>query len=238
MPSSRNFTAEAAALPNHDFDLLMHGYMMRTFEPYFKGTEALELGCYKGEFTKRIAKRYTSVTVVDGSVENVLDAVEVSGSRGFCEDFEHVVLPSQYDAIFLIHALEHCDNPVLVLKRCREWLKPNGRLFVAVPNAGAASRRLAVSMGLVESCEAVTDAERAHGHRKTYSLETLGRVIGEAGGLFSVAHGGIVFKPLANFQMDKALSAGIIDTKYLDACYDLGKLYPELCSSIYAVCSR
>ena len=48
--------------------------------------------------------------------------------------------------------------------------------------------------------------------------------------------GGIIFKALANFQMDRARADGIISDAYLDACYQLGMVYPELCASLYAVC--
>ena len=39
-------------------------------------------------------------------------------------------------------------------------------------------------------------------------------------------HGGILVKPLANFQFDLALAHGIVDTAYLDACQDLAKDLP------------
>jgi hypothetical protein len=31
---------------------------------------------------------------------------------------------------------------------------------------------------------------------------------------------------------------GVIDREYLNACYKLGREYPELCASVYAVCGR
>jgi 2-polyprenyl-3-methyl-5-hydroxy-6-metoxy-1,4-benzoquinol methylase len=68
-------------------------------------------------------------------------------------------LDAQFDAVFAIHVLEHLDDPVAVLKRCREWLAPEGRLFLAVPNAYAASRQIACGMGFVPYPLAVTRAE-------------------------------------------------------------------------------
>lgn len=44
------------------------------------------------------------------------------------------------------------------------------------------------------------------------------------------------FKGLANFQLDAALQAGVINDAYLDGCYQLGLVYPDLCSTIYYVC--
>lgn len=234
----RDFDAEAAALPAHDFDLLMHGYMLKRFEPWLTGVSALELGCYHGAFTERLAKIYPDVTVVEASEECIAIARGRAPLVEFVHStFEDANLPhGHYDAIFLIHVLEHLDDPVLVLKRCREWLAPEGRLFVVVPNADAASRKIAVRMGLLTDELQVTAAERAHGHRMTYDETLLWRVVTKAG--FGIEeYGGIMFKALANHQVDAALRAGIIDMQYLNGCYRLGRDYPELCASIYAVCS-
>lgn len=242
----RDFVAEAQALPHHDFDLLMHGYLWKTFEPWMKslGPSALELGCFHGEMTARIYEEFPDTCVVEASEECIRFAKNAhQASLRMVEfihsTFEDVKLDRQFDAIFLIHALEHVDDPVALLKRCREWLYPGGKLFLAVPNAYAASRQLAVKMGLVESPEAVMPAEREHGHRRTYSMALLFDHVTQGDGRYKIhAAGGVMFKPLANFQMDRALAAGIIDRKYLDACYELGKEHPEMCASIYMVCGR
>jgi 2-polyprenyl-3-methyl-5-hydroxy-6-metoxy-1,4-benzoquinol methylase len=157
--------------------------------------------------------------------------------RFFTATFESVELPERYDAIFLINGLEHVDDAVQVLTRTRNWLTETGRLFVLVPNAHAPSRQIAVKMGAVPFNQAVTESERANGHRRTYAFDTLERDIREAG--LTIQHrGGIIFKALANFQMDQALEAGIITPEYIEGCYELGLQYPELCASIYAICGR
>jgi len=234
----RDHNAEAAALPHFDFDLLMHDYMLKTFQPWLDGVSALELGCFQGAFTSKLAKIYHSVSVVDAAEECIKIAQRRADLRlvaFYRQTFEGVVLDEQFDAIFAIHVLEHLDDPVAVLKRCRDWLNPGGKLFVAVPNADAASRQIAVKMGLMPAATSVTEAERKHGHQRTYCEPMLWMHIKQAG-LRPVARGGIMFKALANFQMDAALKAGIIDQKYLDGCYELGKDFPELCGSIFAVC--
>ena len=92
-------------------------------------------------------------------------------------------------------------------------------------------------MGLIASNAAVTEAEREHGHQVTYSLDTLETDIRKAG-LTVVHKSGIFFKALANFQWDRLLETDIISKEYLDGCYALGQQYPELCSSIYCVCTK
>ena len=134
--------------------------------------------------------------------------------------------------------LEHLDDPVALLTRVHEeWLAPGGHLFVACPNANAPSRQIAVKMGLISHNTAITSSEWAHGHRCTYTLDTLERDA-KAASLNVVFRSGVFFKALANFQWDRLLPTDIISSEYLEGCYQLGQLYPDLCSSIVLVCER
>jgi 2-polyprenyl-3-methyl-5-hydroxy-6-metoxy-1,4-benzoquinol methylase len=152
--------------------------------------------------------------------------------------FEEVTLPEKYDNIVLTHVLEHIDDPVKVLKRVNdEWLSDRGRFFLVCPNANAPSRQIAVKMGLITHNDAITPAEAAHGHRITYTLDTLERDC-KAAGLKVVHRSGIFFKALANFQWDRLLNTDIISKEYLDGCYELGQQYPDLCSSIFLMCEK
>ena len=124
-----------------------------------------------------------------------------------------------------------------MLVKVRDWLAPTGQLFVAVPNANALSRQIAVKMGLVECNAAVTPAEARHGHRRTYSMDVLLSHV-RAAGYCVHDYGGILVKPLANFQFDQAIAHGIVNDAYLDACNELAKTYPELSASLFAVCGN
>ena len=222
----------------YDFDYRMHEYMLRTFEPNLPPGRALEMGCYHGMFTERLARIYGDLTVVEGASELIDVASKRVGSKVkfVLSRFEDFAPAQGFDAVFLMHTLEHLDDSVAVLRRIRSWLAPGGKLFVAVPNAHAASRQIAVAMGLIAYPTAVTEGEAKHGHRRTYSLETLQADM-SAAGLRVLDKGGIVFKPLANFQFDRALRDGIIGDDYLNGCFELGKAYPDLCASIYVVCT-
>lgn len=223
----------------YGFDAIVRRYTMTALAPHFRPGKALELGCYTGDVTELIASVYADVTVVEASSELVdIASRKLAGRARFVTaTFETVSLDSRYDAIFFVHTLEHVDDAVLVLKRIRGWLTDTGRLFVVVPNAHAPSRQIAVHMGLVAHPEAVTDSERAHGHRRTYTLETLERDV-RAAGLSPIDRGGVFFKALANYQFDKLIGGDVISQEYLDGCYELGKRYPDLCASIYVVCER
>lgn len=222
-----------------DYDV-MHPYMIRTFEPFFQSGSLLELGSFKGDFTQRFVEHFDDITCVEASGDAIEQAKQKLGNKvAYVHSlFETVMLPRRYDNIVLTHVLEHLDDPVRVLKRVNdEWLAEGGRFFLVCPNANAPSRQIAVKMGLISHNAAVTPAEAEHGHRITYSLDTLERDA-VAAGLKVVHRSGIFFKALANFQWDKLLQTDIISKEYLEGCYQLGQQYPDLCSSIFLMCER
>ncbi len=223
----------------YDFDYRMHGYMLRTFDANLpRAGRALELGCFEGEFTKRLAAIFPDLTTVEGSSDliAVARAKAPPGVTFVLSRFEDFEPAAKFDAVFLTHTLEHLDEPVELLRRIGTWLTPTGRLFLVVPNANAASRQIAVAMGLISHPTAVTPGEFEHGHRRTYDLAALKAHVAEAG-LAAVETGGVFFKPFANFQFDKLIASGLIGEDYLEGCFKLGALYPDLCASIYAICA-
>lgn len=225
---------------NFDYDVLHH-YMIKSFIPFLGGHEnALELGSFEGRFTKRLLDYFDDITCVEASADAVTVAQNFIGDRAVIINdlFETVSLPKKYDNIFLIHTLEHLDDPQLVLRRInKEWLSITGKLFLVCPNANAPSRQIAVKVGLIPHNTAVTPSEVAHGHRRTYTLDTLEQDAADAG-LVVVINTGIFFKALANFQWDKLLQTDIISKEYLEGCYRVGQLYPDLCASIFLLCVK
>lgn len=222
-----------------DFDV-MHPFMIKSFEPLFNRGSLLELGCHKGEFTRRFLPYFDDLTCVEASGVAIEKARKNLGDkvRFINSTFEKATLPGCYDNIVMTHVLEHLDDPVLVLKRINdEWLAEGGRFFLVCPNANAPSRQIAVLMGLISHNTAVTPAETEHGHRRTYTLDSLERDA-VAAGLKVVLRSGIFFKALANFQWDRLLQTDIISREYLEGCYKLGQRYPELCASIFLMCER
>lgn len=239
----RNFDEEAREQPgkkyNYDFDAIVRRYMMREFAGHFAAGPALELGCYHGDSTVELAKSFPDLTVIEASPEAMSVArARVSPRVKFVNArIEDVELDRRFKSIFMINTLEHLEDAHAALTRAAGWLDAGGKLFVLVPNADAASRQIAVHMGIVDHNEAVTAAEWRHGHRRTYSFDTLERDL-RACGLTVRARGGLIFKALANFQFDRALEAGIIDESYVDGCYELGCLHPTLCASIFAIAGK
>ena len=224
---------------NFDYNVLHH-YMMKAFEPLLQPGNALELGSFEGRFTERLIGVFQHITCVEASAEAAEKARVALGKRITSHEglFESIQLGEKYDNIFLTHVLEHVDDAVAVLRRINdEWLSETGRLFLVCPNANAPSRQIAVKMGLISHNAAITPGEAQHGHHRTYSLDTLERDA-VAGGLRVVQRSGIFFKALANFQWDKILNTDVISAEYLDGCYALGQIYPDLCASIFLLCEK
>lgn len=227
----------------YNFDLdVMHPFILRSFETFFKKGNFLELGSSKGDFTKRLTQYADDITCVEASSDAINEAKnklnEFKNIKFHNSLFEDVILTDKYDNIILTHVLEHIDNPVYILKKIKnEWLTDNGNLFLVCPNANAASRQIAVKMGLIAHNSSVTEAEKKHGHNITYSLKTLEQDVKKSN-LNIIYKSGIFFKALANFQWDQLLNTNIISKEYLEGCYQLGKDYPDLCSSIFLLCSH
>src|SRR3989344_1852810 len=181
MKSKRNYNIEIKDVANRkyfygfDYDV-MHPFMLKSFAPFFRKGNLLELGSFKGEFTKRLLPYFEDITCVEASDEAInIAKKQLNKKVKFINSlFESTALPTKYDNIILTHVLEHIDNPVNLLKTINnEWLSDTGRLFLVCPNANAPSRQIAVKMGLISHNAAVTPSEKEHGHKITYTLDTL-----------------------------------------------------------------
>ena len=75
----RNYNNEIKDTSDHkykyDFDFdIMHPYMIRSFVPFFKKGSVLELGSFKGDFTKRLLPYFDDITCVEASDTAIKEA--------------------------------------------------------------------------------------------------------------------------------------------------------------------
>ena len=121
MTPQRDYNSEIGDTTDHqyaygfDFDV-MHPLMLRSFEPFFRPGKLLELGSFKGDFTRRFLQRFDDVTCVEaaGVALNTARARFGDKVKYVHAKFETVVLPTRYDNIVLTHVLEHLDDPISV----------------------------------------------------------------------------------------------------------------------------
>ena len=96
------------------------------------------------------------------------------------------------------HAIISYDTSS-ILANIKSMMHDKSLLFITVPNSLALSRRLALEMGLVSSLSALTENDHKHGHRRTYTADSLRSEVKEAG-FKVVKEQGIVMKILADFR--------------------------------------
>jgi SAM-dependent methyltransferase len=226
---------------NYKFDTIFRSLMLKDFGPFIdssKFSESLEIGSFDGSMTAQILNYVSSLTVVEPSHEMVSEIESRFGAKVKIIEstIDNLDIRERFQNIFLIHTLEHLDNPVADLKKIKKLLAREGRLFVAVPNANALSRQVAVHMGLASHNSVVLQSEALQGHTRTYSLDTLRRDLLAAELKIEVLSG-VFLKCLANFQLDASLKAGIINEAFINASNSLAKIYPDFSASIYAICT-
>lgn len=218
------------------FDALMRTYMMRAFSPWFVDGACLQVGCAHGDQTSLLLERFEDLTVLEPDPTFIAHTRDRLGQRvtfveGLLEDFQ---TDRRFETIVFSHVLEHVLDPVAALHRLGALLAPGGRLYVVVPNAEAPSRRIAVKMGLFSHLEGLSAADEAAGHRRVYRLDTLQRDVAAAG-LEAEHSGGILYKPLANFQFNALIGGPLISDQFMEACFALGYERPSECASIFVV---
>jgi len=219
-------------------DNVMRELSLRTFDPYIQSTwDCLQLGYSAGVDAALLHSRVRSLDIVEGCAA----FVAAGRARGYGNVtfhhclFEEFTSGNKYDAVFALYVLEHVFNVEDLLSMIEYVLKPQGFLFVVVPNARALSRQLALHMGILTGLKALTKNDHSHGHRRVYDRVLLNKDL-EAGDFQTIAQGGILLKPLADFQMSSLLQQGILTQQHIDGLYTLGLEYPDLCSALFSVC--
>lgn len=208
-------------------DLMLHWYPQRIIDRMGHVDTLLELGLGHGFTAEIFNKVCAQHTIVDGA-STVIEQFhrnhpEFTGRivESYFETFE----PSApFDAIVMGFILEHVDDPDLILCRYRQYLKPDGRMYVAVPNAKSLNRRLGLEMGLIDDIYSLNANDLALGHQRQYCLDTLRAALQDAG--YVITHQeGIYLKPLP---------LGVLKTlpdmqANLQAMLQVGVEFPELC---------
>lgn len=208
-------------------------YCFRILKRYLHGDLVLELGPAEGVMTELLAKTNKNLTVVEGSsifcesLRHRFPTIHVV--HALFEDFEP---DEKYDVIVLGHVLEHVQDPETILSRARNWLKSEGRIFAAVPNARSLHRQAAVIMDLLPQEDALNDKDRHHGHRTVFNPESFRAAFTRAGLAIEV-FGGYWLKPLSNSQIENTWTPSMIE-----AFMQLGERYPDIAGEIYVVASN
>lgn len=209
-------------------------YLSDVLIPAIKGPKVLEMGCSTGVMTERLVKKFSNLTVIDGSakyIEYTKRLVKAKKTKFVVSLFEDFETEDKFDDIIMSYILEHLKDPVSVLKKARTWLRKGGRIHIMVPSAGSLHRRIGQKIGVIKKLEDLTRKERDIGHRRVYSKKSLERDAKSAG-LKTISYQGIFLKPLSASQMQGW------DKKILDALFEIGKELPDYCATLYLTCQK
>lgn len=223
----------------YDFDneVLLTWYPQRVLHHAGAARSLLELGLGHGYTTDIFSQRFERHVVLEGS-----PAVIRNFRNNYCNCaaeivetwFEDFTTDERFDLIVMGFILEHVDDPLLILKRFREFLSPGGRMFLAVPNAEVLNRRLGNLAGLLDDVTSLSSNDHLLGHKRFYTVATLSADIAQAGcGVDRLE--GIYLKPLTSSQ----IASLQLERKVIDALCAVGIEYPELsCGLLAEISSR
>lgn len=205
-------------------------YSFEIFSRYLKSGSILELGPAEGLMTDLLVKLDDKLTVIEGSEVFANDLKKKYPNIAVIQGlFEAVELDEKFDNIILGHVLEHVENPEVILNKVKGWLKPDGLVFCAVPNAKSLHRQAAVEMGLIDSIYEMSDKDKHHGHLRIYNAEQLWTEFSNQN--FTIlSKGGYWLKPLSDRQIEESWT-----NEMLDAFMKLGELYPDIAAEIYVI---
>jgi 2-polyprenyl-3-methyl-5-hydroxy-6-metoxy-1,4-benzoquinol methylase len=137
------------------------------------GASLLDIGCGSGQFLAMMRDLGWEVEGVEPDPKSARIAQETRRLRVQAGAVEQADLPSQSkDVITMTHVIEHLPDPLAVLRRCYQILRPEGLLVVATPNVDSLLHRR------FRRCWRGLEPPR---HMLLFNPATLGRFAKEAG---------------------------------------------------------
>ena len=222
--SSEYLPGAATAIEN---ELILNWYPKRIISRFGYAEALLELGLGHGYTAKIFSEACERHVIIDGS-SSIISQFQ-QRSPEFCGEiihsyFEDCSPDGLFDVIVMGFVLEHVDSPSLILESYRKFLKPNGKLYVTVPNAKSLNRRLGLELGLIDDIYSLNANDIAQGHQRQYSREILKETVEKAGYIISYEEG-IYLKPLP-LNVLKTLDNF---SGNLQAMLHVGVDFPDLC---------
>jgi 2-polyprenyl-3-methyl-5-hydroxy-6-metoxy-1,4-benzoquinol methylase len=192
-----------------------------------------------------IGHKIVSKNIIAEIGQHLKRYVIIEGSRKIIKEYkEEVTLPKhiyvinsifeefnpeeKYDAIEMGFVLEHVDNPLSIIKKYSNFLKKNGFIFIAVPNAKSLHRLIGYKAGILNNLYGLSEHDKELGHKRYFDKESLIKLLFEVN-LKIVNIEGIFLKPFSTSQL-KSLK---LTPEVINALLSIGVGYPEISNAIY-----
>jgi SAM-dependent methyltransferase len=108
---------------------------LEKFLPHSAKGNLLDIGAGIGQFLHHAQPFFTEVAGTEVSASAARIAKEKYGINLSIGQAEELGLPQgSFDNVTLFHVLEHVPDPTQLIRLCRELLRPQGVLAIAVPN--------------------------------------------------------------------------------------------------------
>jgi len=149
---------------------------LRKMRPHARPGGLLDVGAGIGQFLNHAKAEYSPLVGVEISSGAIDIAKQFYNLEIIYGDIDSIEPNQQFDNVTAFHVLEHVHRPSAFLNSCKQFLKAQGRLFLAVPNELEA---LAFRIG-IHSLSAIkmSEAEIHLSHFTTRSLSKLLRRCG------------------------------------------------------------
>ncbi len=218
----------------YDFDneILLTWYPRRVLHHAGRALSLLELGLGHGYTSEFFSTHFKRHVVLEGSsavIKNFRAKQPDFKSEIIETFFENFKTDEHFDLIVMGFILEHVEDPLMILRRFRNFLAPGGKMFLAVPNAEVLNRRLGHFAGLLDNITALSKHDHLLGHKRYYTVTSLKALIEEGG--FNIDRlEGIYLKPFTTSQIVSLQ----LDHSVINALCNVGIDYPELSCGLLA----
>jgi len=181
-------------------------YTADIFKRYMKDGSVLEMGPAHGLATDILYPLFPDYSVVDAS-ELFINLIHerhpnVETYVSLFEDFQP---KKKFDNILIGHVLEHVEDPISILARCKEWKTDD------------------------EDVSELNESDLKVGHRRVYHRDSFIEDFQKAG-LHVIKSGGYWLKVIPNSQIEKTWSE-----EQIQVCMELGEEFPDIASNIYVI---
>ncbi len=103
-------------------------------------SRTLDFGCGTGEFVTCLRSEGHDAHGFEPGQNYGSYAQTLHGDRIKIQAWQHVSYDEPFDLVSCFHVLEHLRDPVAALKKIAEWTRPDGLVYIEVPDMGTQNR--------------------------------------------------------------------------------------------------